>query len=1035
MEEKITGATPIRFLRRFVSTYLPSPFAPSTDTSNAIPDIVTSIGVDSPPCFSDVSSPLPLPVCGYQLVELPSPHTLSILPTPPCPLRVCKSVTPPSDHTVLTQPPTPSEFQSALPFPRTLFATNIDPVFGLEIVVPPCAQTLSSLSYEIGSDSEAPAVNGYNDVHGSGEVSERNASNVALEPDASLEEITGIQKSPERSTTMIDNDTIVDDDNNYNDADGSEDASTVVNELNASNVAFELHASLNEIMTTKKGPEKPTTMNVENNQIYNDGDGLINASNEESVPNASLGDDNSKDMMDDDEENEFTGTVDRFGNLAEVELGRPSVSRTTKYKSRRKETRDSTGFSFNALAQNPDPRIAPKIVPGSERVFRSFDIQTMPIPKRRKVSPIIDTNQPLPDLEYQTMQPYLLSARQAPLCHAVFLVENLHQNVASRVFALPKPKQLMTPGTQDVVGFHRGQIGMYLTNQSRKHLHYEEDLNKLKSFLHLAKQQNITSKIFPTRRTPHSFSEEGWNFFLLNGVDWNDRIRDMHLKEVAETLLFPGGGKVMKVGKRGNRGQSLGWTGGLCLSKKKSHTGEPVLVHGSMAMAPLFVKMTTLIREMASHAGFKEPFSSIDGTFSKRPRFAQTIHADNAIESLSLLCLIHDYDYTTTVDWLKEHFDRENCPHNNYDWLGCVYQDVFIPNLGRWATIVIMATYRKSLSDLLYREVRILSAAKDFLKRYQKEKYATRFVVKETLCAKHLPYEEIDTHFEVGIHLSPLIFHVLRCQSLFHSKLSQELPLNLVIEMIYAFFCTNNPYRFHLEMVSVYESIEQMGIGVLKDGFVLTYLSNLIRKYGSLDGIESKNGVREGSIRFQACNGNMITDATIHCNLREVLRIIKSLEGVKASFANYKRTIRAIEKGMHGNGVLCSQKVLYRLAFLGIVDRSFLWYCLPGSRLHFKRLQESQFAFELADQVEQLVDAISLIGDKNGIIGAPKAEELVCKLLKPFQSSCRDCVIRGVDLFWSTVNVSGQVTVMRLQYQNGRSSPLLPLQYNSNALS
>ena len=164
---------------------------------------------------------------------------------------------------------------------------------------------------------------------------------------------------------------------------------------------------------------------------------------------------------------------------------------------------------------------------------------------------------------------------------------------------------------------------------------------------------------------------------------------------------------------------------------------------------PLFVKMTTLICEMASHAGFEEPFSNIDGTFSKHPRFAQTIHADNAIESLSELCLIHDYDYTTTVDWLKEHFDRENCPHKNYDWLGCVYEDVFIPNLGRWATIVITATSRKSLSDLLYQEVRILSAAKDFLKRYQKEKYATRFLVKETLCAKHLPYEEIEIHFEV----------------------------------------------------------------------------------------------------------------------------------------------------------------------------------------------------------------------------------------------------------------------------------------------
>ena len=303
MEEKITGATPIRFLRRFVSTYLPSPFAPSTDTSNAISDILTSNSVDSPPSFSDVSSPLPLPVRGYQSVELPSPHTGSILPTPPCPLRgsksvippsdhtvlpsppcplrvcksvtppsdhtvlptppcplrVCKSVTPPSDHTVLTQPPTPSEFQSALPFPRTLFATNIDPVFGLEIVVPPCAQTLSSLSYEIGSDSEAPAVNG--------------------SLDNPMEE-------------------------DYNENNGSDDAKSVISELNASNVASSLNAtnaasslnatnagsSLNSTLENPRSntiPKVPTARN-DNDDSFNDNNDWEDATNAAFSLNATL---------------------------------------------------------------------------------------------------------------------------------------------------------------------------------------------------------------------------------------------------------------------------------------------------------------------------------------------------------------------------------------------------------------------------------------------------------------------------------------------------------------------------------------------------------------------------------------------------------------------------------------------------------------------------------------------------------------------------------------------------------------------------
>ena len=107
--------------------------------------------------------------------------------------------------------------------------------------------------------------------------------------------------------------------------------------------------------------------------------------------------------------------------------------------------------------------------------------------------------------------------------------------------------------------------------------------------------------------------------------------------------------------------------------------------------------------------------------------------------------------------------------------------------------------------------------------------------------------------------------------------------------------------------------------------------------------------------------------------------------------AIFKRVVRSIEKAMHGNGILCSQKVLYALAFLGVVDRSFLKYCLPGSKQHFKRFKETQFAFDTVDQVQQLVNAISFIGDEKGQLLAPKAEEIVCKLLKPPSSQYKDC--------------------------------------------
>jgi hypothetical protein len=341
---------------------------------------------------------------------------------------------------------------------------------------------------------------------------------------------------------------------------------------------------------------------------------------------------------------------------------------------------------------------------------------------------------------------------------------------------------------------------------------------------------------------------------------------------------------------------------------------------GTLSLAPLFVKMTRLIREMAAHAQFEQPFTDTSGCFKGRSRYAKKIHPDNVVESMSILALIHDHDYTSTADWLREHFDRQNCPVSNWDWLGAVYEDVFIKSIGRWATIVVTATSRKSVSDSMLREVKIRGTAEDLLNRYSKEEECLRFVTPETLCSPNVPFQDIDIHYEVGVHLSPLIFHVLKLRSLFQSKVPEDLPLTLVIELVFAFFFTNNAYRFHLEMVDLYKAIERNGISILKKGFIFPYLTNLIRRYGSLDGIESVRGIREGTLRFQACNGSMIADATIHRDMQGMFKLLQELQGVRASFPIFKRVVRDIEKSMQGNGILCSQKVLYSLAMIGVLD-------------------------------------------------------------------------------------------------------------------
>jgi hypothetical protein len=77
----------------------------------------------------------------------------------------------------------------------------------------------------------------------------------------------------------------------------------------------------------------------------------------------------------------------------------------------------------------------------------------MPIPKKRMRFSIIDVNCPLPLLQFQNIDPYLLSSKDAPRWRAGFLVEKLHANVSNSVFSQVTPQRLMMMGTEKVFVF------------------------------------------------------------------------------------------------------------------------------------------------------------------------------------------------------------------------------------------------------------------------------------------------------------------------------------------------------------------------------------------------------------------------------------------------------------------------------------------------------------------------------------------------------------------------------------------------------
>jgi hypothetical protein len=205
------------------------------------------------------------------------------------------------------------------------------------------------------------------------------------------------------------------------------------------------------------------------------------------------------------------------------------------------------------------------------------------------------------------------------------MIEKLYEHVSNLAYSQVSPQWLMTIETQKVVGIHHGKIGMYLMNQSRQHLHYKEEALKLNVLTHRASRLDmIHSQIFSTHGHHYHFWKDGQNCFL-NRSDWNRRVAEMHLPDLAYCILFPGGTKVPKIGKHGNCGISVGWTCCQSISKKSSDTAELQLtmMDGTLSLASMFVKTATLIREMTAHAHFEQPFTDMSGCFQDHSKYAQ----------------------------------------------------------------------------------------------------------------------------------------------------------------------------------------------------------------------------------------------------------------------------------------------------------------------------------------------------------------------------------------------------------------------------
>ena len=154
------------------------------------------------------------------------------------------------------------------------------------------------------------------------------------------------------------------------------------------------------------------------------------------------------------------------------------------------------------------------------------------------------------------------------------------------------------------------------------------------------------------------------------------------------------------------------------------------------------------------------PFQDED----RRECWAATIFPNNVFESLSIRMYLHEiHQVVDGRELLRPHYNVHNCPLPGSSGCLVTYQDVFLGEIGCWATVVITATSRKSISDCIHRTDTIGKAADEILRRYDSLPRAQQVVCKDSFCQSSStePYEVKPVHMEASVYYSPLLFCLL----------------------------------------------------------------------------------------------------------------------------------------------------------------------------------------------------------------------------------------------------------------------------------
>ncbi len=63
------------------------------------------------------------------------------------------------------------------------------------------------------------------------------------------------------------------------------------------------------------------------------------------------------------------------------------------------------------------------------------------------------------------------------------------------------------------------------------------------------------------------------------------------------------------------------------------------------------------------------------------------MHELNEVENMSIPAYVHEFEHVQSfLDWLKAHFDGENCTHQTWDVAISAWKTFFVQKLGQYAT-------------------------------------------------------------------------------------------------------------------------------------------------------------------------------------------------------------------------------------------------------------------------------------------------------------------------------------------------------------